>query len=291
MQKGKYLRGFLLIIIAFVFANSLLYFSQPEGVLIYWISFVIPMVIAAVVYDVPGAVFTGLLSVASIFGWFYSVAQSAYLAEMHIKTGLNHHFIEILLGSTVFFGVGVILGLVSRKQKRQQAILERLSIRDRLTGLYNYSYFLDRIDEEIKRAERYEKILSFVVFDIDHFKSFNDTFGHEKGNLVLKKIANTLRESVRGSDIVARYGGEEFVAILPQTNKKEALKVAERVRQAVERLDFEGNESQPVVKRTISGGVSTYLEDARDSSGLIVKADEALYEAKRLGRNRVCCSC
>ncbi len=290
MQRGKYLRGFLLITIAFVFANLLLYFSQPEGVLIYWISFVIPMVIAAVVYDIYGAIFTGLLSVASIFGWFYNVIHSASLNKMHIETGLNHHFIEILLGSIVFFGVGVTLGLVSRKQKRQQAILERLSIHDRLTGLYNYSYFLDRIDEEIKRAKRYERVLSFVVFDIDHFKSFNDTFGHEKGNLVLKKVAATIRKKVRETDIVARYGGEEFVVILPNADKSEALEIAERTRKAMEELEFEGDKNQPVVKRTISGGVSTYPGDAADSSGLIVKADEALYEAKNSGRNRICTS-
>ncbi|MDI6892554.1 MAG: GGDEF domain-containing protein [Actinomycetota bacterium] len=286
MQRGKYLRSVMLIVVAFIFANLVLYFSRPEGVLLYWTIFVVPMVVAAMTYDVHGAVIIGLASVGAIAWWIYQLMPG--FEEVHIAVGSLHHIVEISLGSSVFLGMGIILGFLARKHKRQQAILERLSIHDRLTGLYNYSYFLDRIEEERKRAERYEKSLSFAVFDIDHFKQFNDTFGHEKGNLVLKKVARTIKKNVRATDIVARYGGEEFVVLLPQAGKEEAVLVAERVRQSVEKLEFEGDREQPIVKRTISGGVATYPSDSKDSSGLIVKADEALYEAKESGRNKIC---
>lgn len=285
MQRGGYLRSVLLIAITYAFANLVIYFSFPHGVLFYWTLFVVPLVIAAIAYDVPGVGVVGLSSIGALFWWVY---RSVTSPEFHAALSVRGAVIEITVGVSIFLMVGAILGVLSRKQKKQRAILEKLSVHDRLTGLYNYSYFLDRIEEERKRAERYENALSFVVFDIDHFKQFNDTFGHEKGNLVLKKVAQTITKNVRATDIVARYGGEEFVVLLPQTGKEEAVLVAERVRQSVEKLGFEGDREQPIVKRTISGGVATYPSDSKDSSGLIVKADEALYEAKESGRNKIC---
>ncbi|MBI4743490.1 MAG: GGDEF domain-containing protein [Actinobacteria bacterium] len=166
-------------------------------------------------------------------------------------------------------------------------MLERLSVNDRLTTLYNYSYFVDRLREEIKRAERHRYPLSLIMLDIDHFKEFNDTFGHLKGNLFLTKLAKSIKQQVREIDTVARYGGEEFAVLLPSAGD-EAIKVAERIRKVVEEMEFEGDALQPKVKKTISAGLATYPSDATDDTDLVVKADEALYWAKESGRNKVC---
>jgi len=286
VQRGGYLRSVLMIAITYAFANLVIYFSFPHGVLFYWTLFVVPLVIAAIAYDVSGVGIVGLSSVGALSWWVY---RSVASPEFHTALSVRGTVIEIIIGVSIFLMVGAILGVLSRKQKKQRAILEKLSVHDRLTGLYNYSYFLDSLEEEKKRADRYEDVLSLVIFDIDHFKWFNDTFGHERGNEVLKKVARTIRENTRDVDTVARYGGEEFVVLLPRTDKEQAISVAERVRKAVEGLTFKGNREQPVVQRTISGGVSTYPDDSKDAAGLVVKADEGLYQAKETGRNKICC--
>jgi len=285
VKRGSYLRSVLLIVLAFAFANLIIYFSFPHGVIIYWTLYVVPLVIAAFVYDVYGVAVIGLASVGAISWWLYSSISSP---EFYRALSIQSSIVEIVVGVSIFLLVGSILGVLSKKQKKQQMALELLSVHDRLTGLYNYSYFLDRMEEEKKRADRYEKELSFIMLDIDHFKHYNDTYGHEQGNVVLKKIAKTIRESTRDVDIVSRYGGEEFVVLLPRTPKKQAVDVAERIRKSVEVLEFPGNKEQPIVKKAISGGVATYPHDSKDAAGLVVKADEALYEAKESGRNKIC---
>jgi len=275
----------LLIVLTFGFANLAIHFSFPHGVLIYWTLYVVPLVIAAIVYDIYGVITIGLMSIGAVSWWLYSSVNSP---EFYKSLSVEATIMEIVVGISIFLIVGSILGVLSKKQKKQQMALELLSVHDRLTGLFNYSYFLDRMEEEKKRADRYEKELSFIMMDIDHFKHYNDTFGHEQGNVVLKKIAETIRKNTRDIDIVSRYGGEEFVILLPRASKEQAVVVAERIRKSVETLEFPGNREQPVVKKTISGGVALYPHDAKDAAGLVVKADEALYEAKESGRNKIC---
>jgi diguanylate cyclase (GGDEF)-like protein len=163
----------------------------------------------------------------------------------------------------------------------------QLAITDRLTGLYNFGYFLDRLKEEKMRAERYHRLLSLIILDIDHFKKYNDTNGHPAGNEVLKKIAEILKIEAREVDIVARYGGEELVIILPETSRKRAAELAERIRETVAATIFGKMESQPLKKVTLSAGVATYPVDASNEDSLIKKADASLYEAKSRGRNQV----
>ncbi|HDP70671.1 MAG TPA: GGDEF domain-containing protein [Actinobacteria bacterium] len=285
MKRGRYLRSVLLIVLTFGFANLAIHFSFPHGVLIYWTLYVVPLVIAAIVYDIYGVITIGLMSIGAVSWWLYSSVNSP---EFYKSLSVEATIMEIVVGISIFLIVGSILGVLSKKQKKQQMALELLSVHDRLTGLFNYSYFLDRMEEEKKRADRYEKELSFIMMDIDHFKHYNDTFGHEQGNVVLKKIAETIRKNTRDIDIVSRYGGEEFVILLPRASKEQAVVVAERIRKSVETLEFPGNREQPVVKKTISGGVALYPHDAKDAAGLVVKADEALYEAKESGRNKIC---
>ena len=164
--------------------------------------------------------------------------------------------------------------------------LEKMAFRDQLTGLYNYRYFSRRIKEEIRRAQRYRHQLSVLMLDIDHFKRFNDTHGHRAGNLALQTLSGILRHESRETDLVARYGGEEFVFILPETTKRLAHELAERVRASVA--------STPVVfedgsyhRITASLGVATYPRDAWSSEAILECSDTALYRAKKLGRNRV----
>jgi diguanylate cyclase (GGDEF)-like protein len=158
---------------------------------------------------------------------------------------------------------------------------------DPLTKLYNVGFFRERLDIELHRAREIGDPLSIVMFDIDHFKHFNDGNGHEEGNVALCALASLMKGVGRRSDIVARYGGEEFVALLYGEGRDEAEKFAEAVRQAVERHGFRGGDRQPGGRVTVSGGVATFPEDATDAQSLVEAADRNLYRAKEGGRNRV----
>ncbi len=163
----------------------------------------------------------------------------------------------------------------------------QMAITDRLTGLYNFGYFLERLKEERLRAERYHRLLSLVILDIDHFKKYNDSNGHPAGNEVLKKIATILKQEAREVDIVARYGGEEMVIVLPETSRKRATELGERIRQRIAETLFDHMRSQPMAKITVSGGVATFPVDASNEEDLVKKADSSLYVAKSQGRNRI----
>jgi diguanylate cyclase (GGDEF)-like protein len=163
----------------------------------------------------------------------------------------------------------------------------QVAITDKLTGLYNFGYFHERLKEERMRAERYHRLLSVIMFDLDHFKKYNDHNGHPAGNEVLKRIAAILKEEAREVDIVARYGGEEMVLVLPETSRKRAAELAERIRKRIHEATFEHMEKQPLGRITVSAGVATFPVDAENEDELIKKADACLYEAKSRGRNKV----
>ena len=163
----------------------------------------------------------------------------------------------------------------------------QLAITDQLTGLHNFGYFLERLREERARAERYQRLLSLILFDIDHFKHYNDGQGHLAGNEVLKRIATILRAEAREVDLVARYGGEELVIVLPEATRRDATTLAERIRTRIWETHFEHMETQPLGRLSVSAGVATFPVDARDDTELIRRSDQSLYEAKAQGRNRV----
>ncbi len=166
----------------------------------------------------------------------------------------------------------------------EKSRLYELSITDGLTKLFVHRYFQVALDNEIKRARRYGSPVSLILFDIDHFKKFNDTYGHQMGDRVLSISASILRDSLRGVDIPARYGGEEFVVILPETDEKSAFAVAERLRKAIEAHLYPGDEGP--IRVTISLGVAAFPVHSSEKLDLIKKADEALYKSKENGRNR-----
>jgi len=168
-----------------------------------------------------------------------------------------------------------------------QGKLLQLAITDGLTELYNYRYFKDQLNQEITRAKRHNTTVSIAMIDIDYFKNYNDTHGHPAGDLVLKKIAELLRNNIRKIDVAARYGGEEFALILVETDKQAAAFVANKIKTLIERQKFNFEETQPNGKLTISMGVATYPIDAITVDDFVKKADQRLYRAKKAGRNRV----
>jgi two-component system, cell cycle response regulator len=163
---------------------------------------------------------------------------------------------------------------------------ERLSVTDPLTGAWNYRYFKRRYEQEIERSRRFGRVLALLMLDIDHFKSVNDRFGHQRGDEVLVELARRVTGSVRDIDTFARYGGEEFVLILPETNLEGGLAVAEKLRLATHRTPFCG-EGKDGVPLSVSIGVACFPEHATSPEELLRAADEALYEAKLQGRDRV----
>lgn len=175
--------------------------------------------------------------------------------------------------------------------------LESRAFRDHLTGLYNHGYFKEQLRLEFPRAKRYERPLSVIFVDVDHFKKLNDTHGHAAGDVVLRRVGDLIASATRSADIIvrtntapvaARYGGEEFVVVLPETPGEGAKVVAERLRQLVESTQSPYASTQPLGHLSISVGVATLDAADADPSALIARADAALYRAKRSGRNAVC---
>jgi diguanylate cyclase (GGDEF)-like protein len=170
---------------------------------------------------------------------------------------------------------------------KQVDLYERLAQTDGLTELNNYRFFQQRLSIELNRAQRFNRPLSLIMLDLDDFKAYNDIYGHQSGDQALRKLAGLLQRSSRSYDLVARYGGDEFVIILPETGKRMAAEVAERIRGAVEKAAIEGEGPALDGHFTASLGVASFPEDATEQGDLIRKADLALYQAKTCGRNRV----
>lgn len=207
-------------------------------------------------------------------------------------------FINISLGGgSLLFGIGIAL-FITRSIKRLYAqieekntrltenniLLQALSTTDPLTELPNHRAILSTIKQELERSQRYNRPCSLLFLDLDHFKALNDGYGHAAGDTVLHAFGNVLSSTIRSMDTAGRWGGEEFVVILPETDAREALEIAERIRKAV---GFHSFEVSGGLHLTCSVGVACYPEHASDRDALITAADQAMYGAKRLGRNQV----
>jgi diguanylate cyclase (GGDEF)-like protein len=205
---------------------------------------------------------TALLSVLTRMGLTWATGE---LAQQPTETGLT---LAVLLA---------LVAILVRVNRMQQDALF-----DAVTGLRNHRYFQVRLRDELKRSERSAVSTALIILDLDDFKKFNDLFGHAVGDQVLRQVAELLQRNARAADVVCRYGGEEIAVILPETGLSDAVRVAERLRQAVEVMTASRNR-----RVTISAGVACYPDHARQSNELIRAADQAMYRAKRAGKNCV----
>lgn len=208
------------------------------------------------------------------------LTEKAVVGVMVIERSVDDPPFE-RLDDTLYNSIGRQIGAAV-----YNAQLYALAVTDGLTGLYVRRYFDLRLSEEFNMASRYKRVFSLMIFDIDHFKKFNDTHGHQTGDLVLQQFARTIEESTRNTDICCRYGGEEFTVILPETNLAEALALAEKLRERVDTRQFKGT-TEESLHVTTSIGVAEYDVHMGEPAVLVQIADEALYRAKKDGRNCV----
>jgi len=183
-----------------------------------------------------------------------------------------------------------VLDLISNQAgvSIENALLYKRAVTDGLTGLYNRIFFDNYLITSVNESLRYKKSLSLIIIDIDHFKGFNDNYGHQTGDEVIRRVSRSLLKNIRTSDIAARYGGDEFVVILPETDSKGGKIAAEKIREAVfkNKIMFRKKGKVKELTITLSMGVASLAQDD-DRLGLIAKADKALYISKEKGRNRV----
>ena len=204
------------------------------------------------------------------------IINGSFDVKLNIK---SLHEIEELLNS---------FNIMSLKLDESYKRLETLSIIDKLTGLYNRRYFDEALEREVLRARRFKHDLNLMFIDIDKFKQFNDAYGHTEGDAVLQCLGRLIKEQVRNEiDVACRYGGEEFTVILPETTRISAVTIANRILQNFSGVKFHISTKEEPVQKTISIGVAE-LEYKGDAKTLLVHADMAMYEAKKLGGNRVC---
>ncbi|MGL5347319.1 MAG: bifunctional diguanylate cyclase/phosphohydrolase [Peptostreptococcaceae bacterium] len=211
--------------------------------------------------------------------YFEAKPQDKYILSLFFEKDL------ILISG--LFVTAFILGLYVDTERQHTKELKDLANIDELTGLYNHRYFQEFLQQSMYNADVNNTSVSLLFMDIDYFKNFNDINGHQAGDRVLKQLGEILKGCIRDSDVVARYGGEEFAVILPNTSEEKAIKVGERIRQAVQNSYFKGQENQPNKNVTISIGVSSYPKRASNKHQFINTADDALYRAKSFNKNRV----
>lgn len=224
-------------------------------------------------------------------GMITSIIASLAILVMDILcmpgASVNKYFQDDLLLAGVFILTAWPLGFYVKIEGEHIEKLENLVNKDGLTGVYNHRYFQDSLKELIINAKKKKSKLAMILTDIDYFKHYNDLYGHQKGDEILRCIGEILRDNSGEKSITARYGGEEFAIILPNTNEEEALKIADKIRVIIEKTKFYGEENQPNGVLTVSMGISTFPDKARNEVELIKSADDALYRAKFFNKNRV----
>lgn len=233
---------------------------------------------------------------AGVFQYtYFAILSVCFFINVNFLTSMVTHvkpfqwtFNGLLLAGFAAIGLVnfVIAYAIVKVKDKQIKELKSLIMFDELTKVYNKRFFLNKLHTEIVRSRRYNHLLSVIVIDIDHFKNFNDTYGHVCGDVVLKNVARIIKREIRVVDLVCRFGGEEFVVICPETGIHEAKTIAERLRKSICETQFEYKEKKLNV--TISAGVNQFdpLKPKSDIT-LFQGADQALYCAKNAGRNRV----
>lgn len=277
--------------------------DNPDGVIPLRVFVSIPMSVIyaeadrAFIRDLVGiALATALLLIAAWYGTdifvlrkvraLLDAAHRVHTGDLGARTGMRHDGEELSQIGAAFDDMTQALQDRDSELKQVLSKLNEQATTDPLTGLHNRRYLMDFLERDLKRAARSGTPVAAIILDIDYFKRINDTFGHAAGDLVLTEVARQLKRHIRGSDMVCRYGGEEFVLILPDASLDGARLRAENIRTLVESLDLKYH-GQPLGTITASLGVALFPDHAPEADSLIDAADEALYEAKRTGRNRV----
>ena len=246
------------------------------------ITIVLGIILAAITgYLVLNLTSTGIITLSFISMY------SAYITFTYLAMKYHNMWFDIVypvvLGTLVFVSAFVVKYIIKSRDFERQYLL---ATTDGLTELYNHRYFQEQIKMQVEQSKRYEAPFSLIILDIDHFKKFNDTYGHQAGDAVLKQVATLLKSSVRATDIVCRYGGEEMSIILPNTSKEMAILTAKKICKKVADKMFRLNNTQES-NVTISLGVSTFPDDGATASTIIEVADKRLYVSKNNGRNQV----
>lgn len=200
---------------------------------------------------------------------------------------VNSYFENDLILVGVFISTAWPLGFYVNIEREHIKELEKIANQDGLTELYNHRYFHKVLEENIERAIEKKSSVGMIFIDLDYFKNYNDLYGHQKGDYLLRVLADTVKSNIGKNDVACRYGGEEFAIIVPDADEEELIKTAENLRSIIEKTYFEGQENQPGGSVTASIGVAIYPQKAKDAMELIRNADDALYRAKFLNRNRV----
>jgi len=211
------------------------------------------------------------------------MAQSEAIGVLHLMQPDNIQMTETKQRMAVTMSEHIAMAL---SNLRLHETLRSQSIRDPLTGLFNRRFMEESLELEIRRAARNQRPLGMIMIDLDHFKYFNDNFGHEAGDLLLKELGALLRGNIRGEDIACRYGGEEFTLILPEGTGAVTRQRAEFYKEAIQRLDVHYR-GRPLGRVTASMGVAIFPDHGRTAKALIEAADKALYRSKSAGRDRV----
>lgn len=222
----------------------------------------------------------------------FQKSKNVFLEDLRSTNGtyINGEKIQKALlqdGDTIQISQNTILKFSLLDDEQSVAEMQRyeMGVKDPVTNIFNKRYLLDRLREEFSFARRNERELSLIIFDLDHFKSINDTYGHLAGDLVLKKVAALIDKTIRSDDLFARYGGEEFVLLMRDTNLTNATRLADRLRLMVEKEEYSYDGQK--IQVTLSAGVASFDSSMGDALDIIDRADHFLYKAKDAGRNQV----
>jgi len=281
---------FLVAYLAVYFGVTGYMFGEVRGLSFPWfyVAYMIPMFSITVAVDLlPRFLVSALVPASYVSLYMYNVPGSMQYPDLHQFFPLTGSaiFLFTMIGHSIYH-LDRINFFQSRVVKKQKEKVKKLARRDQLTGLYNRREFEERFGDEFERARRYDMDLSVMMLDLDHFKEVNDTYGHAAGDDVLGEVGRVMRESTRRVDVAGRYGGEEFTMVLPETDRSNTRRLAERLREAIADLTFESDDGE-TFGVTASIGVTEYQSGDEDHEDVIKRADEALYRAKRGGRNQV----
>jgi diguanylate cyclase (GGDEF)-like protein len=211
------------------------------------------------------------------------IARSNTLGMLYLRFNTPEPISELIQELAKTVAQNIAMSFASLKLQEQ---LRYQSLRDPLTRLYNRRYLQESLEKELDRAQRKQQFIGIIMIDIDHFKNFNDAYGHSVGDLVLKEVGNYLLSQIRQYDLACRYGGEELVIVMPDVAIGDTVMRAEEIRAGIKQLKLEYDE-QELESITVSIGVSCFPDDGITSEQLIQAADKALYQAKEQGRDRV----